>query len=225
VGDEESKPSRDCHSLERVTRIELRRADWSRRRNPPSQPKQSVQRMCYSVSHAELSSCVRIGRVLLHGEPAERRQTLLVDQIALLGEAVTTTRRGHPFTIDAFVVLPDHVHAIWTLPSDDRDFSIRWRLINSRFARAVPKRERRSGVRIARGERDIWQRRFWEHLIRDEADYARHVEYCYINPVKHGLVKRVRDWQYSSFHRDVAVGIVPLDWAGEIDPAGDFGER
>jgi REP element-mobilizing transposase RayT len=79
----------------------------------------------------------------------ERRQTLLVDQIALLREAVVTTRRSHPFTIDAFVVLPDHVHAIWTLPPDDRDFSMRWRLIKSRFARALPKRERRSDVRIA----------------------------------------------------------------------------
>jgi putative transposase len=79
--------------------------------------------------------------------------------------------------------------------------------------------------RVARGERGIWQRRFWEHLIRDEADYARHVEYCYINPVKHGLVERVHDWPHSSFHRDATAGIVPLDWAGNIDPAGDFGER
>jgi len=155
----------------------------------------------------------------------DRRRTLLVDQIALLREAVATTRRNHPFTIDAFVVLPDHVHAVWSLPPDDRDFSMRWRLIKSRFARALPKRERLSDVRIARGERGIWQRRFWEHLIRDEADYARHVEYCYINPVKHGLVERVRDWPHSSFHRDAEAGIIALDWAGDIDPAGDFGER
>jgi putative transposase len=78
---------------------------------------------------------------------------------------------------------------------------------------------------LARPERGIWQRRFWEHLIRDEADDARRVEYRYINPMKHGRVNRVRDWPHSSFHRDVAAGIVPLDWAGEIDPAGDFGER
>jgi putative transposase len=90
----------------------------------------------------------------------ERRQTLLVDQIALLREAVATTRRSHPFAIDAFVVLPDHLHAIWTLPPDDRDFSTRRRLIKSRFARALPKRERLSDVRIARGERGVWQRRF-----------------------------------------------------------------
>ena len=155
----------------------------------------------------------------------ERRQRLLVDQITVLREAVAATRRSHPFAIDAFVVLPDHLHTIWTLPPDDRDFSTRWRLIKSRFAKALPKRERLSDVRIARGERGIWQRRFWEHLIRNESDYARHVDYCYINPVKHGLVKRVRDWPYSSFHRDVEAGLFPLDWAGDIDSAGDFGER
>jgi putative transposase len=115
----------------------------------------------------------------------ERRQTLLVDEIAALREAVATTRQGHPFIIDAFVVLPDHLHAVWTLPPGDSDFSTRWRLIKSRFAKALPKQERLSAVRKARGERGIWQRRFWEHLIRDEADYGRHVEYCYINPLKH----------------------------------------
>jgi putative transposase len=142
-----------------------------------------------------------------------------------LREAVARTRQHYPLTIDAFVVLPDHLHTIWTLPPDDTDFSIRWRLIKSRFAKALPKRERLSDVRKARNERGIWQRRFWEHLIRDEADYARHVEYCYINPVKHGLVKRVCDWPHSSFHRDVRAGIVPLDWAGEVDQNGEFGER
>jgi len=89
----------------------------------------------------------------------------------------------------------------------------------------LPKHERLSDVRRARGERGIWQRRFWEHLVRNEADYARHVEYCYINPVKHGFVTRVRDWPHSSFHRDVRAGIVPLDWAGDITATGEFGER
>ncbi len=155
----------------------------------------------------------------------ERRKTLLVDHIASLREAVATTREDHPFTIEAFVVLPDHLHAIWKLPSDDCDFSTRWRLIKSRFARALPKQERLSAVRAARNERGIWQRRFWEHLIRDEADYARHVEYCCINPLKHRLVKRVRDWSYSSFHRDVRAGAVPEDWAGDREASGEFGER
>jgi len=155
----------------------------------------------------------------------ERRETLLVEHIAILRLAVASTRRSLPFTIDAFVVLPDHLHAIWTLPPGDADFSTRWRLIKNRFARALPKRERLSAVRTARHERGIWQRRFWEHLIRDEADFARHVEYCYINPVKHGLVSRVGDWPHSSFHRDVGAGIFPQDWAGEIETRDAFGER
>jgi putative transposase len=105
----------------------------------------------------------------------DRRQHLLVDRIDVLRDAVERTRRDYPFAIDAFVVLPDHIHAVWTLPSGDSDFSIRWRLIKSRFVRAMPKQERLSRVRKAHGERGIWQRRFWEHLIRDEADYARHI--------------------------------------------------
>ena len=145
----------------------------------------------------------------------QRRQTLLVDHIAALREAVVTTQRSHPFTIDAFVVLPDHLHAVWTLPLDDCDFSTRWRLIKSRFAAALPRQERRSEIRIARRERGIWQRRFWKHLIRDQADYARHVDDCHINPVKDGLVARVGDWPYSSFHRAVRAGVFPPDWAGD----------
>jgi len=93
------------------------------------------------------------------------------------------------------------------------------------WAKTLPKEERCSAVRVARNERGIWQRRFWEHLIRDEADYARHVEYCWINPLKHGLVTRVRDWPHSSFHRDARAGLVPIDWGDEIDMRGDFGER
>jgi putative transposase len=155
----------------------------------------------------------------------ERRRTLLVDRIDALRDATERTRARHPFVIDAIVVLPDHIHAVWTLPPGDADFSLRWRLIKSQFSRALPKNERLSQTRMARNERGIWQRRFWEHLIRDEADYARHVEYCYINPVKHGLVARVCDWPHSSFHRDVRAGIVPLDWAGEVEQNGEFGER
>jgi putative transposase len=154
----------------------------------------------------------------------ERRSTLLVDHIASLRESVANTRHKYPFEIDAFVVLPNHVHAIWTLPPGDADFSIRWRLIKTAFAKTLPKHERLSAVRTARNERGIWQRRFWEHMIRNETDYARHIEYCYINPVKHGLVTRVRDWPHSSFHRDVEQGIFPLDWAGGVAADGEFGE-
>jgi putative transposase len=154
----------------------------------------------------------------------ERKRTLLVDHIETLRSAIAQTRQRYPFEIDAFVVLPDHMHAVLTLPPQDADFSKRWRLIKTRFAKALPKQERLGGVRKARGERGVWQRRFWEHLIRDDDDYARHVEYCYINPVKHGLVQRVQDWPHSSFHRDVRLGIVPLDWAGDTTASGEFGE-
>jgi putative transposase len=155
----------------------------------------------------------------------QRRQTLLVDHADELRRAFAETRGKYPFDIAAIVVLPDHLHAVWTLPLDDADFSTRWRLIKTRFAKSLPKQERRSAVREARNERGIWQRRFWEHLVRDEADYARHIEYCYINPIKHGLFRRVQDWPHSSFHRDVRRGLFPMDWAGEVEPAGDFGER
>jgi putative transposase len=155
----------------------------------------------------------------------DRRRTLLLDHIEILREAVATIHQSREFTINAFVVLPDHLHAVWSLPPGDHNFSTRWRLIKNRFARALPKQEPLDAVRSSRNERGIWQRRFWEHLIRDEADYARHVEYCYINPVKHGLVTRVRDWPHSSFHRDVRAGLFPLDWAGDSEANGDFGEQ
>ena len=138
-----------------------------------------------------------------------RSQALLVDHVDVLRDAVAATRQDYPFTIDALVVLPDHLHAVWTLPDGDADFSIRWRLIKTRFAMALPKTEPLSAVQIAGKERGIWQNRFWEHLIRDATDYARHVECCYINPVKHGHVPRVRDCPHSSFHRDVRAGLFP----------------
>src|SRR5262249_9398551 len=150
---------------------------------------------------------------------------LLIDAIDALREATQWTRRRYPFHTDAFVVLPNHMHAMWTLPPDDADFSTRWRLIKTRFARAIPRTERLSQVREARGERGSWQRRFWEHLIRDEDDYARHVEYSYFNPVKHGLVRCVKDWPYSSFHRDVRAGLFAADWAGETESVGELSRR
>ncbi len=130
-----------------------------------------------------------------------------------------------PFSIDAFVVLPDHIHAVWTLPFGDTGISVRWRLIKSHFSKSVADVEPVSASRSARKERGIWQRRFWDHAIRDEADFWRHVDYCYINPVKHGHVKRVADWPYSSFHRDVRAGLFPCDWAGDSDDGSGFGER
>jgi putative transposase len=155
----------------------------------------------------------------------DRRSHLLTDMIDALREATRRTQARYPFHIDAMVVLPVHIHSVWTLPPEDTDFSTRWRLIKSHFARSIPKGEPLSRARQARGERGIWQRRFWEHLIRDERDYSRHVEYCYINPVKHGLVTRVQDWPFSSFHRDVQAGVFPADWAGDTEEKGEFGER
>ena len=157
---------------------------------------------------------------------ADRRLRLLTEHINELRTAFREVRRHHPFTTDAVVVLPDHLHAVWTLPKGDADFALRWRQIKSSFSRKVPSGEPISSSRAARGERGIWQRRYWEHTIRDEDDFARHVDYVHINPVKHRLVTRVRDWPYSSFHRMVKLGFYPEDWAGDVaELDGNFGER
>ena len=156
---------------------------------------------------------------------ADRSQALLTQNIALLRNAFEYTRERHPFIVDAIVVLPEHLHAIWTLPEGDRDFSLRWRLIKTVFSRGLPHGEHRSNRRQSKGERGIWQRRYWEHLIRDEVDFSRHVDYIHINPLKHGLVKRVMDWPHSSFHRYVRADILPMDWAGDEGVELEFGER
>jgi putative transposase len=157
---------------------------------------------------------------------ADRRSSLLTTHIDRLRTAFRETRRRHPFTIDAIVVLPDHLHTVWTMPEGDADFATRWRLIKSAFSRNLELDEPVSASRASKGERGIWQRRYWEHTIRDEDDFERHVDYIHINPVKHGLVTRVRDWQPSSFHRMVSLGIYPEDWAGDVTGRGeDFGER
>ncbi len=108
---------------------------------------------------------------------------------------------AHPFVIDAMVVMPDHLHCLWTLPENDGDFSTRWGLIKAGFSRQLAATERVSISRKSKGERGVWQRRFWEHLIRDELDFERHVDYIHYNPVKHGYVTRPVDWQFSSIHR------------------------
>ncbi|MGQ0801065.1 MAG: REP-associated tyrosine transposase [Pseudomarimonas sp.] len=94
---------------------------------------------------------------------------------------------------------------------------MRWRLIKADFSKRLPITERRSAVRHRRGERGIWQRRFWEHLLRDDRDFERHVDYVHINPLKHGMVDRVSDWPYSIFHRWVRAGVYPGDWGAEVD--------
>jgi len=121
------------------------------------------------------------------------------------------------------VVLPDHIHAVWTLPPGDTGFSLRWRLIKVPFANG--RAENRAAEQGSHGARRTRDRRFWEHLIRDDEDFRRHVEDCYVNPVKHHLVDRMCDWPYSSFHRDVRANLFPLDWGGDLEADGNFGER
>jgi putative transposase len=158
---------------------------------------------------------------------AERRLRLLTEHINALRASFRYARVRHPFAIDAIVVLPDHLHAIWTLPDGDKDFPLRWRLIKASFSRILPQGERISRSRSSKAERGIWQRRYWEHMLRDEDDFARHADYIHFNPVKHGYVPRVLDWPYSSFHRLVQLDVYPQDWAGgstEYQERG-FGER
>jgi putative transposase len=163
----------------------------------------------------------------------KRQRTLLTDHIDLLRDSVRRVRRLHPFHIDAWVVLPDHMHStarmqeveqrreqlpsIWTLPPDTDDFPLRWRLIKLLFSKGLPRTERLSATRQRRTERGIWQRRYWEHTIVTERDYAQHIDYIHVNPLKHGYVQRVCDWPHSTFHRYVADGILPVDWCGDID--------
>jgi putative transposase len=169
---------------------------------------------------------IRGGSFFFTANLAERRLRLLVDHIDLLRQAFRDVRRRHPFDIDAIVVLPDHLHAIWRLPEGDADFALRWRLIKTMFSRGLRADERKSASRVKKGERGIWQRRYWEHTLRDEEDFARHADYIHFNPVKHGHVSRVRDWPYSSFHRMARLGVYPLDWAGDAaDDRLRFGER
>jgi putative transposase len=152
-----------------------------------------------------------------------RRQRFLCDDRLrnVLREGIKTTQAIHPFTIDAWVLLPDHLHTIWTLPPDDADFGIRWAMIK-RFVtkQCAPELKRDAWMnasKLKRKESTLWQRRFWEHQIRDESDYQKHMDYLHYSPVKHGLVEKVADWPYSTFHRYVRQGVYGVDWAGVID--------
>jgi len=145
----------------------------------------------------------------------ERKKTLLVDNIDALRDSVRFVKHRKPFHIDAWVVLPDHLHAVWTLPPGDADYSSRWREIKKRFSKMIPKTERLSATRIRKNERGIWQRRFWEHTIKNERDYQHHVDYVHINPLKHELVSQIKNWPYSSFHRAVKQGVYDINWGGK----------
>lgn len=161
---------------------------------------------------------------------AYRRQPILCDEAIrnALHTAIETVRVAYPFVIDAWVLLPDHLHCVWTLPDGDADFPGRWSLIKSRVSRAVGLQYRRAewmnASKLKHREATIWQRRFWEHCIRDENDFRRHVDYLHFNPVKHGLVSRVADWPYSTFHRFAAKGIYSPDWAGRAEEDGHVAE-
>jgi putative transposase len=133
----------------------------------------------------------------------------------------------HPFSITAIVILSDHLHSLWTLPVGDSGYPVRLALIKAGFSRRIPRGERCNQSRVSKGERGIWQRRYWEHLIRDEEDYRRHVDYIHYNPEKHGYVSRASDWSYSSIHRYIAAGTLDRNWGGgaQGDDRHLFGER
>ena len=151
-----------------------------------------------------------------------RRSNLLVTQIHYLGDAFRVAQKKASFEMSAFVILPEHLHVIRKLPENDFDYTRRWRLIKAHFTQAL----RKSGVPLIsnkRGEYNLWQKRFWEHRIRDELDYQRHIDYIHYNPVKHGLVVSPVEWNYSSIHRFIKQGIIDENW-GSDGCEGLYGE-
>jgi len=145
--------------------------------------------------------------VTLHRQPFFGQ----AEKVNLLRQAFRFVKVQRPFYLEAIVVLPDHLHCIWQLPDGDTDYSSRWRLIKQYVARDIPT------IVNDRGEKAVWQRRFWEHFIRDDQDWRRHLDYIHYNPVKHEYVAQPKDWPYSSFHRAVKQGWYPPDW-GETKP-------
>ena len=156
---------------------------------------------------------------------ADRSSDVLVRQVDRLRRVYASVQKRYPFETVAICVLPDHLHAIWSLPEGDADFPLCWNLIKAGFSRGLAGNRPRTASKMNRRERGIWQRRYWEHAIRNDADLERHVDYIHFNPVKHGHVSKVCDWPHSSFHRYVAKGVLPEDWGGEVrEPSGNFGE-
>ena len=136
------------------------------------------------------------------------------DAVNTLRKAFGVVRASRPFEINAIVIMPDHLHCIWTLPPNDEDFSTRWRLIKTWFTKHCDRTLLISPnvARRRKMQQAVWQNRYWEHLLRDASDYENHVDYIHYNPCKHGLVTRPADWPYSSFHRFVERGVLPKDW-------------
>lgn len=145
----------------------------------------------------------------------------------ILHHAIEDVRERHPFEIEAICLLPDHLHTIWTLPVEDSAYPQRWNeikgLFTKRFRDISPVDSKISLSRRRKGEGVIWQRRFWEHLVRDESDFRNHMDYLHYNPVKHGLVGQVVDWPWSSFHRFVKAGIYSADWGGTTSAKMNLG--
>lgn len=154
-----------------------------------------------------------------------RHSSLLTDHITHLRKAIVETQKSHPFIIDGIVILPEHVHIVITLPDNDSDFSFRLAKIKSLFSRQIARVELITDSRKNKRERGIWQRRFWEHLIKDEIDFEHHLNYIHYNPVKHGYVKKASDWPYSSIHKLIKKGTLSVNWAWHQDMSSlEFGE-
>ncbi|HET7649354.1 MAG TPA: transposase [Gammaproteobacteria bacterium] len=157
---------------------------------------------------------------------ADRRADLLVRHIEEFRQVLGKVKRLHPLYLVAMAVMPDHLHTIWRLPEGDADYPMRWALIKAGFSRRLAAVERVRQSRKAKRERGIWQRRYWEHQIRDEADLARHVDYIHYNAVKHGLVARPADWPHSTLHAYIERGLVAPDWGASASDIGSgYGER
>ncbi len=160
-----------------------------------------------------------------------QRQPILTQPINVeaIRLAIQKTKQCLPFKIDAWVVMPDHMHAIWTLPDNDHDYSKRWGIFKMSVSKTCKSHgffQDKTQSQLKRNESGLWQRRFWEHEIRDENDYKTHMDYLHWNPVKHGLTSNVCDWPYSSFHKLVDKGVYEKSW-GCNDKAfglGKFGE-
>jgi putative transposase len=156
---------------------------------------------------------------------ADRSSDLLVREMPRLRRIYGTVRRERPFETVAICVLPDHLHAIWAMPEGDADYPLRWSLIKGGFSRGLMAKAPTSESKLRKREKGIWQRRYWEHAIRNDDDLGRHLNYIHYNPVKHGIVPRAADWPYSSFHRFVEREQLPLDWGGDMrDEPAWFGE-
>jgi putative transposase len=194
----------NCHKYECTCRVGVVK------RNPPANAEMPEYHRYYRIGGTYFFTVVTYRRY-----PVFREESV----VDLLRDCFSLVKNIYPFSIDAIVILPDHLHTIWTLPEKDSDFSTRWKLIKSTFSKQINKsydiRLRESLFR--KGESGIWQRRFWEHLIRGQEDFNSHCDYIHYNPVKHGLVKSPSEWKYSSFNKYVERGLYEPDWGISLE--------